>query len=178
MNEWRMVSGGRGGEEERGRYLHARREQGVGVGGGTQARRGIGQEVPISIFLAARTQQQGGVDHCCKTGHSAAPKLAGVQACQTGVGPRDQDRSHLQKAAVVGCWWWYPNHPGRQVALYSTWGRVPMNAASKAARHHTSSQAHRHTLSHPHSHPHTARQRWSVRAVPIHETRRPLGQRP
>lgn len=79
MNEWRMASGGRGGEEERGRYLHARREQGVGVGGGTSTRRGIGQEVPISIFLAARTQHRGVIvaarrTQCC----TQASRRAGV----------------------------------------------------------------------------------------------------
>lgn len=60
--EWRERR--RGGE--RGRYLHARREQGVGVGGGTSTRRGIGQEVPISIFLRSKDPAQGG-DRCCKT---------------------------------------------------------------------------------------------------------------
>lgn len=104
-------------------------------------------------------------------GHSAAPKLAGVQACQTGVGPRDQDRSHLQSAPSLQLGGAGTYDPARQVALYSTWGRVPMAAAAvavAAARHHPSSQTH--TLLTP---THTPRDRVVCSAylstVPVHD---------
>ena len=136
--EWRERR--RGGE--RGRYLHARKEQGVGVGGGTQTRRGIGQEVPISIFLAARTQHRGVIvaarrTQCCTQASRRAgvPDRGGIQ------GPGSLSPPKCPCSAAV--WWWWS---GRQVALYSTWGRVPMAAASKAAgHHHTNSQTHTHT---------------------------------
>lgn len=99
-------------------------------------------------------------------GHSAAPRLAGVQACQTGVGPRDQDRSHLQSAPSLQLGGAGTYDPARQVALYSTWGRVPMAAAAvAAARHHPDSQTH--TLLTP---THTARQS-GLFGVPVHGTR-------
>lgn len=152
MNEWRMASGGREGEEERGRYLHARREQGVGVGGGTSTRRGIGQEVPISIFLAARTQHRGVIvtarrTQCCTQASRRAgvPDRGGLQ----GPGSLSPPKCSCSAGGGGGTY-----HPARQVALYSTWGRVPMAAApsSKAPPYKLTD-----TDTHTHTHTPTAR---------------------
>lgn len=128
--EWRERR--RGGE--RGRYLHARREQGVGVGGGTSTRRGIGQEVPISIFLAARTQHRGVIvaarrTQCCTQASRRAgvPDRGGIQ----GPGSLSPPKCSCSAGGGGGTY-----DPARQVALYSTWGRVPMAAAPSSKAPH------------------------------------------
>lgn len=165
--EWRERR--RGGE--RGRYLHARREQGVGVGGGTSTRRGIGQEVPISIFLAARTQHRGVIvaarrTQCCTQASRRAgvPDRGGIQ----GPGSLSPPKCSCSAAGGGGTY-----DPARQVALYSTWGRVPNGCCSSKQQGTTQTHRHRHT----HSHPHTARQS-GLFGVPVHTTRRSLKQRP
>lgn len=162
--EWRERR--RGGE--RGRYLHARREQGVGVGGGTSTRRGIGQEVPISIFLAARTQHRGVIvaarrTQCCTQASRRAgvPDRGGIQ----GPGSLSPPKCSCSAAGGGGTY-----DPARQVALYSTWGRVPMAAAaptSKAPHKLTDTDTDTHT------HTHTPRDRVVCSAY-LSTTRRSL----
>lgn len=161
--EWRERR--RGGE--RGRYLHARREQGVGVGGGTSTRRGIGQEVPISIFLAARTQHRGVIvaarrTQCCTQASRRAgvPDRGGFQ----GPGSFSPPKCSCSAGAGGGTY-----DPARQVALYSTWGWVPMAAAP------SSKAPHKLTDTDTHAHTHTPRDRVVCSAY-LSTTRRSLNR--
>lgn len=168
--EWRERR--RGGE--RGRYLHARREQGVGVGGGTQARRGIGQEVPISIFLTARTQHRGVIvaarrTQCC----TQASRRAGVPDRGGFQGPGSLSPPKVRRVLVGGGTSSPPRSACSAVQYLATGTSGALQLPSSRAPG-TTTQTHRHTHSHSRTHPHTththtARQEWSVRGVPIHD---------
>ena len=159
--EWRERR--RGGE--RGRYLHARREQGVGVGGGTPTRRGIGQEVPISIFLAARTQHRGVIvaarrTQCC----TQASRRAGVPDRGEIQGPGSLSPPKCFPAlqlVVVVVRYLPPSSAGSAVQYLGTGTDGCSSKAGKAP----------HKLTDTDTHPHTARQKWSVRRVPVHDAR-------
>lgn len=150
--EWRERR--RGGE--RGRYLHARREQGVGVGGGTSTRRGIGQEVPISIFLAARTQHRGVIvaarrTQCCTQASRRAgvPDRGGIQ------GPGSLSPP---KCSCSACWvWWWYLRPSSAGSAVQYLGTGTDGCSSKQQQGTT--QAHRHRHTHSHTHTHTPRDR-------------------
>lgn len=117
-------------------------------------------------------------------GHSAAPKLAGVQACQTGVASRDQDRSHLQKCGVCSCWWyllttWAPRSAYSSVQYLATGTSGGLQLpSSRAPGTTTQTHRHRHTHTLAPTHTHTPRDRSGLFEAYLSTTRRPLRQRP
>lgn len=125
---------------------------------------GLDRRSPSAFSFAARTQHRGVIvaarrTQCC----TQASRRAGVPDRGGTQGPGSLSPPSAPSLQLGGAGTY---DPARQVALYSTWGRVPMAAAAvAAARHHPNSQTH--TLLTP---THTARQS-GLFGVPVHGTR-------
>lgn len=127
---------------------------------------GLDRRSPSAFSFAARTQHRGVIvaarrTQCC----TQASRRAGVPDRGGTQGPGSLSPPKCSLSLQLGGAGTYD--PARQVALYSTWGRVPMAGAAvaaAAARHHPSSQTH--TLLTP---THTARQS-GLFGVPVHGT--------